>query len=101
IFETEKAIAVTIQTGTESPIVHQSTAAAAPLTREIIEDQTPSNRFVQVKRDARCLRRAVSLMGFSTGLALAGVAYATVFIPEIPQSFSEFLIEPVMLGFCA
>src|SRR5439155_27014094 len=101
ILESEKSVAVTIQTGAQIPILHQPRTAAAPLTREIIEDQTPSDRFVQVKREARCLRRAVSLMGLSTALAHAGLGYAIIFVPEIPQSFSEFLMEPVMRGFCA
>ena len=48
-------------------------------------------RITQVQRDERCVRPAVWLMALLTGLAMAGLCYAAVFLTHQTQNVSQFI----------
>ena len=50
-------------------------------------------RITQAQCDERCVRRAVWLMALLTGLSMAGLCYAAVFLTHHPQNVSQ-LITP-------
>ena len=58
-------------------------------------------RITQAQRDERCVRRAVWLMALLTGLSMAGLCYATVFLSHHPQDVSQFITPFVVRVLCA
>jgi hypothetical protein len=67
-------------------------------TAECLELQ---ETITQAQRNERCLRRAVWLMVLLTGLAIAGLSYTTIFLPNFPQNTSQFLTPFSVKVFCA
>jgi hypothetical protein len=75
------------------------------LRRCIRYDKSPScrdldERIVQVQRDERCLRRAMTLVALTAALAVAGLMYGAVFLEDFPgrmQLFtSQFTIRSLL-----
>jgi hypothetical protein len=58
-------------------------------------------RITQAHGDERCVRRAVWLMALLTGLSMAGLCYAAVFLTDHPQNVSQFITPFVVKVLCA
>ena len=50
-------------------------------------------RIAQDQRNERCVRRAVYLVALLTALAIAGLCYSAIFLPDFPQNKSRFIIR--------
>src|SRR5687767_10746423 len=72
----------------ETVSLQPSLPSGATLERLKLEEQ-----LSEVQRDARCVRRAVQLMVFLTGLALVGLGHSTILMPDWPQTMSQFLMQ--------
>jgi len=49
--------------------------------------------LTQIQREARCVRRAVWLMGILIALVLACLAYGTLFVNNFPDEAPRFLVN--------
>jgi len=58
-------------------------------------------RITELQRDEICVRRAVWLMALFAALAMAGLGYATVFVPGHPLNLSEYTGLLVIKLLCA
>src|SRR5262245_42239973 len=47
----------------------------------------------QAERDERCVRGAACLVGLVAGLAVAGLCYSAVFLPDFPQNRSQIVLK--------
>src|SRR5207244_5165154 len=57
--------------------------------------------LVELRGKIRCLHRAVWIMTLLAGLAIAGLGYCTVFLPNFPESVAQFLMSFTVRFFCA
>ncbi|MBI3852244.1 MAG: hypothetical protein HY298_18460 [Verrucomicrobia bacterium] len=64
------------------------------------EHQALDQKFTQIQRDERCVRRAVWLMTVLTALAVAGFCYSAVFLEDYPQRPSQFATQFLVKVFC-
>lgn len=64
-------------------ILYDDTAECHKLEERIAQDQ----------RDERCVRRAICLVALLTALAVAGLSYAAIFLPDFPEKNSHFIIK--------
>lgn len=58
-------------------------------------------RIALAQRDQRCVRRAVAVMVLVAGLAVAGLGYAAVLLPQNTLNLSRFFSHPVVRLICA
>jgi hypothetical protein len=58
-------------------------------------------RIAQAQRDQCCVRRAVAVMALLIGLAVAGLGYAAVLLPQNTLNLSRFFSQPVVRVICA
>jgi hypothetical protein len=68
---------------------------------DTVERRKLEEEITQAQRDDRCVRRALLLMALLIALAMAGLGYATVFLPNTPQNTSQFLTPFIIKVFCA
>jgi hypothetical protein len=47
----------------------------------------------QAERDERCVRVAVCLVGLVAGLAVSGLCYSALFLPDFPQNKSQVVVK--------
>jgi hypothetical protein len=71
------------------------------LAGETLEREKLEECLEQVQRKIRCVHRAVYVMTVLTALALAGLCYAAVFLPQFPESMVQFLMQFVVKVCCA
>ena len=50
-------------------------------------------RMNQAERDERCVRGALYLVALVAGLAVAGLCYSAVFLPDFPQNTSQVVLK--------
>jgi hypothetical protein len=65
------------------------------------ERQQLDARITQAQRDECCVRRAVAVMALLIGLAVVGLGYAAVLLPQITLNLSRFFSQPSSLGLTA
>ena len=65
------------------------------------ENEKLETTLAELRGKIRCLHRAVYIMTVLAGLAAAGLGYCTVFLPEFPESFAQFLMNFSVRLFCA
>jgi hypothetical protein len=56
--------------------------------------------IMRIQRDERCVRRAVWLMALVTGLAMAGLGYAAVFLMDSSQIMTQLTSLLITKVFC-
>src|SRR2546430_10101237 len=76
------------------------------LTQCLLYDDTAERHqleedLTKLKRDERCVRRAVWLMALLSALAMAGVCYTAVFLTDYPHNVAQFMTQFVIKVFCA
>jgi hypothetical protein len=57
--------------------------------------------IAQLQRDERCIRRAAWLMALLAGLAMAGLCYVAVLLPDSSLNMSQFATQFIIKIFCA
>lgn len=92
------------------PLVNQeitgATAGQAVGLDETLDRERLEERRCEVEGKVRCVGRAVRLMAFLSALAVVGLGYSTVLIPDWPQTLRQFFMYwPVkahcVLGFAS
>jgi hypothetical protein len=81
--------------GTDTTSVQERAACDERFERAKFEE-----RLGEVRREARCVRRAVWLMVFLTALAVVGLGYSTLFIPHWPQTMTQFMMQWTVKAHC-
>src|SRR5436190_24380550 len=74
---------------------------AGVAAEETAEFENLETVLAELPGKIRCLRRAASIMTLLAGLAMAGLCYCTVFLPDFPRSFAEFLMSFAVRFLCA
>jgi len=57
-------------------------------------------RLHELRRNTRCVRRAVQLMIFLTALSVVGLGHSTVFLPFWPQTLEQFFMQWTIKAHC-
>ena len=75
------------------------------LRRCIIHDDSAERHKLEesithLQSKERSLRRAIWAMTLFIGLALAGLCYSLVFMPDLPQTTSQFMTQFISKAFC-
>ena len=74
----------------------QPVALEGPHDRERLEE-----RRCEVERNMFCVERAVRLMALLSALAIVGLGYSTVLIPDWPQTMRQFFTYWPVKAHCA
>src|SRR4051794_12486557 len=77
------------------------TQEAGAVSGERVDFENLETILTDLRGKIRCLHRAVYIMVVLAGLAAAGLGYCTVFLPNFPQSFAQFLLNFSVRLFCA
>jgi len=67
---------------------------------DTVEHHKLDERITQVERDERCVRRAVWLMTLLAALAVVGLSYSAVLLPDCPQDVARFFTRTIVKVFC-
>ena len=68
---------------------------------DTVDREQLEERRCEVERNMRCVGRAVRLMVFLSALAIVGLGYSTVLIPDWPQTLRQFFMYWPVKAHCA